>query len=176
MSVISKSPSTSVPLAEHQRQRCHVHFMRNALAHVPRRQHPMVAAAIRTAFVQEDQAQARSQWRETADTLRARFPRLSALMDDAEESVLAFMGFPKEHWPQLSSTNSLERLNKEIKRRSRVVGIFPNNASIVRLAGTLLAEQTDEWQVTRRYMSQESLVRVIDPEPAQVHLMDRRAV
>jgi putative transposase len=157
-------------------QRCRVHFMRNALAHVPRRQHQMVAAAIRTAFVQEDQAQARSQWRETADKLRARFPRLSALMDDAEESVLAFMGFPKEHWPQLSSTNSLERLNKEIKRRSRVVGIFPNNASIVRLVGTLLAEQTDEWQVTRRYMSQESLARVIDPEPAQVHLMDQRAV
>jgi hypothetical protein len=103
----------------------------------------MVAAAIRTAFVQEDQTQARSQSRETADTLRARFPRLSALMDAAEESVLAFMGFPKEHWPQSSSTNSLKLLNKVIKRRSRVVGIFPNNASIVRLVGTLLAGQTD---------------------------------
>jgi putative transposase len=131
-------------------QRCRVHFMRNALAHVPRRQHQMVAAVIRTAFVQEDQAQARAQWRETADKLRGRFPKLSALMDDAEEDVLAFMGFPKEHWPQLASTNPLERLNKEIKRRSRVVGIFPNNAAIVRLVGTLLAEQTDEWQVTRR--------------------------
>jgi len=148
-------------------QRCRVHFMRNALAHVPRRQHQMVAAVIRTAFVQEDQAQARSQWRETADKLRERFPKLGELMDDAEDDVLAFMRFPKEHWPQLASTNSLERLNKELKRRSRVIGIFPSNAAIVRLVGTLLAEQTDEWQVTRRYMSQESLARVINPENPQ---------
>jgi len=158
-------------------QRCRVHFMRNALAHVPRRQHQMLAAVIRTAFVQEDQAQARGQWRETADKLRGRFPKLAALMDDAEDDVLAFMGFPKEHWPQLASTNPLERLNKEIKRRSRVVGIFPNNAAIVRLVGTLLAEQTDEWQVTRRYMSQESLARVISPDnpQAQALLEDQQA-
>jgi putative transposase len=156
-------------------QRCRVHFMRNALAHVPRRQHQMVAAVIRTAFVQEDQAQARAQWRETADKLRERFPKLSALMDGAEDDVLAFMGLPKEHWPQLASTNPLERLNKEIKRRSRVIGIFPNNAAIVRLVGTLLAEQTDEWQVTRRYMSQESLARVVSPEPTQAQLPDQRA-
>jgi putative transposase len=158
-------------------QRCRVHFMRNALAHVPRRQHQMVAAVIRTAFVQEDQAQAQAQWRETADKLRERFPKLSALMDAAEDDVLAFMGFPKEHWPQLASTNPLERLNKEIKRRSRVVGIFPNNAAIVRLVGTLLTEQTDEWQVTRRYMSQESLARVISPDnpQAQALLEDQQA-
>jgi putative transposase len=158
-------------------QRCRVHFMRNALAHVPRRQHQMVAAVIRTAFVQEDQAQARVQWRETSDKLRERFPKLSALMDGAEDDVLAFMGFPKEHWPQLASTNPLERLNKEIKRRSRVIGIFPNNAAIVRLVGTLLAEQTDEWQVTRRYMSQESLARVISPDtpPEQPLLEDQQA-
>jgi len=156
-------------------QRCRVHFMRNALAHVPRRQHQMVAAVIRTAFVQEDQAQARAQWRETADKLRERFPKLSALMDAAEDDVLAFMGFPKEHWPQLASTNPLERLNKEIKRRSRVIGIFPNNAAIVRLVGTLLAEQTDEWQVTRRYMSQESLARVINPDNPQVLLEGQQA-
>lgn len=158
-------------------QRCRVHFMRNALAHVPRRQHQMVAAVIRTAFVQEDQAQARAQWRETSDKLRERFPKLSALMDGAEDDVLAFMGFPKEHWPQLASTNPLERLNKEIKRRSRVIGIFPNNAAIVRLVGTLLAEQTDEWQVTRRYMSQESLARVISPDDAQTQplLEDQQA-
>lgn len=155
-------------------QRCRVHFMRNALAHVPRRQHPMVAAVIRTAFVQEDQGQARAQWRETADKLRDRFPKLSALMDGAEDDVLAFMGFPKEHWPQLASTNPLERLNKEIKRRSRVIGIFPNNAAIVRLVGTLLAEQTDEWQVTRRYMGQESLARVISPDNPQAQLPDQR--
>lgn len=152
-------------------QRCRVHFMRNALAHVPRRQHQMVAAVIRTAFVQEDQTQARIQWRETSDKLRERFPKLSALMDGAEDDVLAFMGFPKEHWPQLASTNPLERLNKEIKRRSRVVGIFPNNAAIVRLVGTLLDEQTDEWQVTRRYMSQESLARVISPDNAQAQAL-----
>jgi putative transposase len=148
-------------------QRCRVHFLRNALAHVPRRQHQMVAAVIRTAFVQEDQAQARQQWRETADKLRERFPKLAELMDGAEDEVLAFMAFPKEHWPQVASTNSLERLNKEIKRRSRVVGIFPNNAAIIRLVGTLLAEQTDEWQVTRRYMSQDSLARVFTAQTPQ---------
>jgi len=152
-------------------QRCRVHFLRNALAHVPRRQHAMVAAVIRTAFVQEGQKQARIQWRETADKLRERFPKLSALMDDAEDDVLAFMGFPKEHWSQLASTNPLERLNKEIKRRSHVIGIFPNNAAIVRLVGTLLAEQTDEWQVTRRYMSQESLVRVTGPDIPSAHAL-----
>lgn len=119
---------------------------------------------IRTAFVQENQQEARQQWRETADKLRERFAKVAELMDSAEDDVLAFMSFPKEHWPQLASTNSLERLNKEIKRRSRVVGIFPNNAAIMRLVGTLLAEQTDEWQVTRRYMSQETLARVLSKE------------
>ncbi len=140
-------------------QRCRVHFMRNALAHVPKSQHSMVAAVIRTAFVQDDQALARVQWRETADKLRGRFPKLSALMDEAEDDVLAFMAFPKEVWPQLASTNPLERLNKEIKRRARVVEIFPNDAAVVRLVGALLSEQTDEWQVTRRYMSQDALGR-----------------
>ena len=117
----------------------------------------MVAAIIRTAFVQDDQIAAREQWRETADKVRKRFPKLSELMDRAEDDVLAFMQYPKEIWPQLASTNSLERLNKEIKRRSRVVEIFPNDAAVVRLVGALLAEQTDEWQVTRRYMSQETM-------------------
>ena len=142
-------------------QRCRVHFMRNVLAHVPRKQHQGVAAMIRTAFCQEDQAGARAFWRETADRLRGTMPKVSALMDEAEDDVLAFMGFPKEHWPQLASTNTLERLNKEIKRRSRVVGIFPNDASIVRLAGALLAEQTEEWQVSRRYMSLEAIGSVL---------------
>jgi len=149
-------------------QRCRVHFMRNALAHVPRRQHQMVAAVIRTAFVQENHAEARDQWRETADKLRAKFPKLGELMDQAEEDVLAFMHFPKEHWPQLASTNTLERLNKELKRRSRVIGIFPNDAAIVRLLGTLMAEQTDEWQVTRRYMAVDTLARVINRKQAQL--------
>lgn len=149
-------------------QRCRVHFMRNALAHVPRRQHQMVAAVIRTAFVQENHAEARNQWRETADKLRDRFPKLGDLMDQAEEDVLAFMHFPKEHWPQLASTNTLERLNKELKRRSRVIGIFPNDAAIVRLLGTLMAEQTDEWQVTRRYMAVDTLARVINRKQSQL--------
>jgi transposase-like protein len=142
-------------------QRCRVHFMRNVLAHVPRKQHQGVAAMIRTALVQEDQASARSFWRETADKLRGALPKVSEAMDEAEDDVLAFMGFPKEHWPQLASTNTLERLNKEIKRRSRVVGIFPNDASIERLVGAMLAEQTDEWQVGRRYMSLEAVGAVL---------------
>ncbi len=156
-------------------QRCRVHFMRNALAHVPRRQHQMVAAVIRTAFVQENHADARNQWRETADKLRSRFPKLGELMDAAEEDVLAFMHFPKEHWPQLASTNTLERLNKELKRRSRVIGIFPNDAAIVRLLGTLMAEQTDEWQVTRRYMAVDTLARVINRKHQEPQLLEGEA-
>ena len=148
-------------------QRCRVHFIRNALAHVPKAQHQMVAAVIKTAFVQEDQPQARAQWRETADKLRGRFPKLAELMDGAEDDVLAYMRFPKENWPQLASTNPLERLNKEIKRRSRVVEIFPNDAAVVRLVGALMSEQSDEWQVTRRYMSQESLKKAFDVEDAE---------
>ncbi len=141
-------------------QRCRVHFMRNALAHVPKQQYQMVAAVIRTAFVQDDQRSARIQWRETADKLRVRFPKLGELMDSAEGDVLAFMSFPKEIWPQLASTNSLERVNKEIKRRSRVVEIFPNDPAIERLVGAILAEQSDEWQVTRRYMSNDIMTKV----------------
>ncbi len=145
-------------------QRCKVHFMRNALASVPKQQHQMVAAVVRTAFVQENRQEASRQWREAADHLRAKFPKLGALMDEAEDDVLAFMHFPKEHWSQISSTNPLERLNKEIKRRSDVLGIFPNDDAIRRLIGAILAEQTDEWQVSRRYMSQESLAKVIGTE------------
>ena len=145
-------------------QRCRVHFMRNALAQVPRRQHQMVAAVIRTAFAQENQKEAHRQWRQNADTLRRRFPKLAELMDEAEEDVLAFMAYPREHWPQLASTNTLERVMKEIKRRANVVGIFSNDAAIIRLVGTLLMEQTDEWQVTRRYMSNESITKVVGAE------------
>jgi putative transposase len=156
-------------------QRCRVHFMRNALAVVPKGQHQMVAAVIRTAFVQENAQEARRQWRQTADTLRKRFAKLGELMDEAEEEVLAFMGFPREHWPQLSSTNPLERLNKEIKRRAYVVGIFPNDAAIIRLVGTLLLEQSDEWQVTRRYMSAESLAKLAEKKEARA-LLENDAV
>jgi putative transposase len=152
-------------------QRCRVHFMRNALAHVPRKQHQMVAAVIRTAFVQETRDDAVAQWRETADRLRERFPKLGELMDDAEADVLAFMTFPKEHWRQISSTNPLERINKEIKRRTNVVGIFPNDGSITRLVGALVNELSDEWQVTRKYMSHESLQKVLNPSAEQQRLL-----
>lgn len=141
-------------------QRCRVHFMRNALAHVTKGQRLMVAAAIRTAFAQEDHQAAVVQWRQVADSLRKRFPKLSKLMDEAEHDVLAFMTFPKDHWSKIHSTNPLERLNKEIKRRTNVVGIFPNNEAIIRLVGAILGEQNDEWAVCRRYMTLETLARV----------------
>src|SRR4051794_4181167 len=122
-------------------QRCRVHWMRNALAHVPKGQHTMVAAAIRQAFLQPDAAAAHNTWRHVADQLRARWPKLAALMDDSEHDVLAYMAFPFQHRTKLHSTNPLERLNKEVKRRADVVGIFPNEASIIRLIGAVLLEQ-----------------------------------
>lgn len=142
-------------------QRCRVHFMRNVLAHVPKAHQPAISAAVRTTFAQPDQQTATRQWRQVADNLRERFPRAADCMDNAEEDVLAFMAFPKDHWPKLASTNCLERLNKEIKRRSNVVGIFPNNAAVTRLVGAVLMEQNDEWQVCRRYLSLESLAQVL---------------
>lgn len=144
-------------------QRCKVHFIRNALASVPKQQHKMVAAIIRTTFGQEYRSEAGKAWREAADHLRSRFSKLAALMDDAEDDVLAFMAYPKEHWSQISNTNPLERLNKEIKRRLDVVGIIPNDEAVMRLVCSVLKEHTDEWQVSRCYMSQESLVKVIGP-------------
>lgn len=138
-------------------QRCRIHFLRNALAHVGPSQRGMVGALLKTVFVQENQAAARDQWRRVADQLRDRFPRLAKLMDGAEDDVLAYMGFHPDHWAKISSTNPLERVIGEIKRRTDVVGIFPNDAAIVRLVGALLLEQNDEWTVTRRYMSLETL-------------------
>jgi putative transposase len=138
-------------------QRCRVHFTRNALAHVGVKQRPMVAAAIRTAFEQETPEDAHAEWRLVADRLRERFPKLAELMDEAEHDVLAYLDFPPGHRRQLHSTNPLERLNGEVKKRTRVVGIFPNEAAIVRLVGAILLEQNDEWVVTRRYMSLETL-------------------
>src|SRR5918998_329199 len=116
-------------------QRCRVHFMRNALAHVPKSQHTMVAAAIRQAFLQPDAAAAHQTWRHVADQLRSRWPKLAALMDDSEHDVLAYRAFPTQHRTKLHSTNPLERLNKEVKRRADVVGIFPNEGRIIRLIG-----------------------------------------
>jgi putative transposase len=148
-------------------QRCRVHFMRNAMAHVGAKQRQMVAAAIRTAFTQETQKAASTEWRAVANRLRGRFPKLAELMDEAEDDVLAHMSFPKEHWTQLHSTNPLERLNGEIKRRTDVVAIFPNEAAIVRLVGALLLEQNDEWAVQRRYMSLETLEGLSDDPRAK---------
>jgi transposase-like protein len=143
-------------------QRCPIHWMRNALAHVSTKQRPAVTAMIKTIFAQETSQDAHMQWRTIADALRDRAPRLAEMMDAAREDVLAYTAFPKDHWPQISSTNPLERLNGEIKRRSDVVGIFPNDAAVIRLVGALMLEQQDEWAVSRRYMSLESLAPVSD--------------
>ena len=149
-------------------QRCRVHFMRNALAYAGKGQRQMVLALINTVFAQETAAAAHEQWRVVADQLRAKFPKLSAMMDDSEHDVLAFMAFPKAHRKQLASTNPLERLNAEIKRRTDVVGIFPNDAAIIRLVGALLLEQHDEWQLQRRYMQLEGLNAVSDNQTARL--------
>jgi putative transposase len=148
-------------------QRCRVHFVRNALALVPKSLAQMVASTIRTVFVQPDVAAAREQWRRVADGFRKTYPRLAALLDDTEADVLAYLAFPPEHWRQIWSNNPLERLNKEVKRRTDVVGIFPNQAAVLRLVGMVLAEQHDEWQVSRRYFSAESLAKVLPEKGAE---------
>lgn len=142
-------------------QRCRVHAMRNALAYIPKGQHTMVAAAIRQAFIQPDHDNAVQTWRHVGDQLRARWPKLGAFMDDAEADVLAYMAFPAQHRTKLHSTNPLERLNKEVKRRADVVGIFPNEDSIVRLIGAVLLEANDEWQLQHRYMQVEAMADLI---------------
>jgi putative transposase len=144
-------------------QRCRVHFMRNVLAHAGRQGRRVVAAFIGTAFVQDDAEAASKQWRAVADQLRAKVPKLAAIMDEAEADVLAFMTFPKDHRPKIHSINPLERLNGEIKRRTDVVGIFPNEDAITRLIGALLLEQNDEWAVQRgRYMTLETIAPLSD--------------
>jgi len=144
-------------------QRCRVHFMRNVLAHAGRQGRRVVSAFIATAFAQNDADNARQQWRRVADQLRQKVPKLAALMDDAEPDVLAYMSFPAPHRAKLHSTNPLERLNGEIKRRTDVVGIFPNEAAITRLVGAILLEQNDEWAVQRaRYMTLETITALGD--------------
>jgi putative transposase len=144
-------------------QRCRVHWMRSALAHVGKGQQSVVAAALRQAFLQADEASARQVWRQVADQLRPRWPKLAALMDESEHDVLAYMGFPAQHRAKLHSTNPLERLNKEVKRRADVVGIFPNEASITRLIGAVLLEANDEWQLQHRYMQVEAMAELLPP-------------
>jgi putative transposase len=149
-------------------QRCRVHWARSLLAHVGAKQRAAVAAMIRTIFTQETKAEAFAQWDKVADALRDKHDRLGALMDAAREDVLTYMDYPKEHWAQIASTNPLERLNKEIKRRADVVGIFPNDEAVIRLVGALMLEQSDEWAVSRRYFSLESLASLADTDALEL--------
>lgn len=145
-------------------QRCRVHWMRNALAHAPAKQRAAVAAMLKTIFAQESKIEAERQWDVVGDLLGTKQPRLGVLMANSREDVLAYMDFPKEHWAQIASTNPLERVNKEVKRRSDVIGIFPNDESVIRLVGALMIETNDEWTVSRRYMALESLARIGNTE------------
>lgn len=144
-------------------QRCRVHFARNVLAHAGKSGRRVVSAFIGTAFAQETPEAASAQWRTVADQVRPKVPKLAAIMDEAEHDVLAYMSFPRQHWAKLHSTNPIERLNGEIKRRTDVVGIFPNDDAIVRLVGALLLEANDEWAVQRaRYMTLETIGQMSD--------------
>jgi transposase-like protein len=159
-------------------QRCRTHFMRNLLTRVPKSAQSFVATMVRTIFAQPDAATAHEQHARIVDQLETRFPKAAALLEEAGPDLLAFTGFPKEHWRQLWRNNSLERLNKEIRRRTDVVGIFPDRPSIVRLVGAVLAEQSDEWAVARRYMSAESIAKALaDPvdEPEEVIAIEAAA-
>jgi transposase-like protein len=153
-------------------QRCRTHFMRNLLAKVPKAAQPFVAALVRSIFAQPDREQVEAQLRRVTDQLAGRFPEAAALLEEAGPDITAFACFPTEHWRQIWSNNPQERLNREVRRRTEVVGIFPDRASAIRLVGMVLVEQHEEWQVARRYMSPESLararVRVIDGEREEV--------
>jgi putative transposase len=139
-------------------QRCRVHFVRNLLAHVPKSHADMVAAVLRTIFAQPDADAVSHTWDEVRDQLTRSFPKIAPLMDEAKTEVTAFTDFPRPHWQKIWSTNPLERVNKEIKRRARVVGIFPNPAAVIRLVGAVLADMHDEWQAgDRRYLSETSM-------------------
>jgi transposase-like protein len=145
-------------------QRCPVHFMRNVLAHVPRADKSVVAAAVRTIFAQPTQEAARQQLGEVLLAMEQRWPKAAAVLAKGEEDVLTYMTFPAEHWERIYSTNPLERLNREVKRRTNVVGIFPDAPSVLRLVGSILIEVHDEWQVGRRYFSQASMRKLKEPE------------
>ncbi len=142
-------------------QRCRVHFARNLLALVPKSHQDMVAAVFRTIFAQPDPETVSATWDQVRDQLAKSFPKIATLMDTGKAEVLAFTGFPRSHWVKIWSTNPLERINKEIKRRSRVVGIFPNEAAVIRLVGAVLADMHDEWQAgDRRYLSDTSMAEL----------------
>lgn len=145
-------------------QRCRVHFLRNLLARVPQRDKAVVAATVRTIFAQPDRQAAGEQLREVGRLLESRWPAAAQVLGAAADDVLAYMAFPREHWTRLYSTNVLERLNREVKRRTDVVGVFPDGPAVVRLVGAVLLELDDEWQVERRYFSQESMRKLLAPE------------
>ncbi len=144
-------------------QRCRVHFMRNLLARIPQADKAVVAALVRTVFAQPNQMAARQQLAEVARGMQARWPEAADLLRAAEDDVLAYMAFPSEHWTRLYSTNVLERLNREVKRRTEVVQVFPTDGSVLRLVGAILLETADEWAIERRYFSQASMLRLVDP-------------
>ena len=172
----TSTPASSPPcVASFQgasHQRCRVHFARNLLALVPKSHQDMVAAVFRTIFAQPDPTTVSSTWDQVRDQLGDRFPKIATLMDDAKTEVLAFTAFPRAHWTKTWSTNPLERLNKEVKRRARVVGIFPNEASVIRLVGAVLADVHDEWQAgDRRYLSDTSMA-LLYPERDTDHVAE----
>ena len=146
-------------------QRCRVHFLRNVLAKVPKGSAEMVAAAIRTIFAQPDATAVTDQLDSMAAKLGRQFPAVEAMLRDAALDICAFATFPQAHWKKIWSTNPLERVNKEIKRRTNVVGIFPNEAGVLRLAGSVLLEVHDEWQVSdRRYLSDGSMAKLYETD------------
>ena len=146
-------------------QRCRVHFMRNVLAHIPKGDKAMVAAAVRTIFAQPNRETAGEQLQHVAHKLQPHWPKAAQVLLDGEQDVLAYMAFPKEHWTRIYSTNVLERLNKEVKRRTKVVGIFPDQPSVIRLVGSILKEIDEDWRgAQRRYFSQRSMRLVTDPD------------
>ena len=144
-------------------QRCRVHFIRNLLALIPKAHTEFVAAAFRSIFTLTNAADVSARWDEVENTLAERFPKAAALMRDAKTDVLAFSAFPRAHWRKIWSNNPLERLNKEVKRRSNVVGIFPNDQAAIRLIGAVLADQHDEWAIARRYLSESSMAELTEP-------------
>jgi putative transposase len=157
-------------------QRCKVHLMRNLLAHVPKSHKEMIAATVRTVFAQPDPESTRIQLRQVVGMLEARYPAAAEALAEAETDVTSYAEFPKAHWRKIASTNPLERVNKEIKRRSNVVGIFPDDASVLRLVGAVLAEVHDDWQTAdRRYLSEGSM-KLIGQQPKEVTTTDTPAL
>jgi putative transposase len=145
-------------------QRCRVHTMRNILAHVVKGDKSVAAAAVRTIFAQPSREAADQQMALVVEAMEKRWPKAAQVLQDAADDVLAYMAFPREHWTRIYSTNPLERLNREVKRRTDVVGIFPDGASVIRLVGSILIEANDEWQVARRYFSLDSMRKLKEPE------------